>query len=260
MIDQRTKLLGVVGQNISYTLSPAIHNFSFSSLNINGVYLSFDIKEDKFRKAVDGLLEVSLGLNFTIPYKEKVMELLDEIDNQAERVGAVNTTLMRKGFNTDFLAVKSLVEEKLGTLREKECLVYGAGGAARAASFALAELGCSIMIVNRTKDRAEDLMDRIRSYGYDAKVVDSCNVADVTVNTTPDWEKFPCNESKLVIEFVYKPAETTLIKSAKNLGIEYIDGLQILVRQAMEAEKLWFNNSLPDKKVLEYLYARKLVW
>ncbi len=260
MIDQQTKLLGVVGENIGYTLSPAIHNFSFSSMNINAVYLSFDIKEDKFRKAIEGLLEVSLGLNFTIPYKERVIELLDGIDDKAEKLGAVNTTVGRKGYNTDFEAVKSLVSEKVETLEGKRCLVYGAGGAARAASFALAELGCTILLINRTKERAEELADRIRGYGYDAKTIEECHEADVTVNTTPDPEKIPCRGSKLAVEFVYKPVETTLIKSAKSLGMDSVNGIQILVRQALYAERLWFNNSIPDMKVLEYLYARKLVW
>jgi shikimate dehydrogenase len=260
MIDQNTKLLGVVGQNISYTLSPAIHNFSFSNLEINAVYLSFDIKEDKFRRAVDGLVEVAKGLNFTIPYKEKVIELLDEVDKASEMLGAVNTTMGRKGYNTDFLAVKSLVQEKVNSLDEKVCLIYGAGGASRAAAFALAELGCSLEIINRSKERAEEVADRVRSYGYEAKVVEECREAYVTVNTTPDWEKVPCNGSKLSIEFVYKPLETTLIRASRNLGIDVINGIQILVRQAMEAEKIWFNSSLPDEKVLEYLYARKLIW
>ncbi|BBG24250.1 shikimate dehydrogenase family protein [Sulfuracidifex tepidarius] len=260
MIDQQTKLLGVVGQNIGYTLSPAIHNFSFSSININAVYLSFDIKEDKFKKAIDGLLEVSLGLNFTIPYKERIIEFLDSIDDRAEKLGAVNTTVGRRGFNTDFEAVKTLVKERIDSLEGRKCLIYGAGGAARAASFALAELGCTILLVNRTKERAEELADRIRGYGYEAKVTEDCHEADVTVNTTPDPEKLPCHGSKLVIEFVYRPVETTLIKSAKSLGIDSINGIQILVRQALYAERLWFNNSVPDMKVLEYLYARKLVW
>jgi shikimate dehydrogenase len=100
-INASTKLYGLVGMEISYSLSPAIHNYVFDLLEDNSVYLAFSISEDRFEVAFKGLLEVSSGLNVTIPYKEKVIKYLRKLDPIAERVGAVNTIYMNRGYNTD---------------------------------------------------------------------------------------------------------------------------------------------------------------
>ncbi|ACP46169.1 Shikimate dehydrogenase substrate binding domain protein [Sulfolobus islandicus Y.G.57.14] len=265
-INYDTKLFGLIGKNIKYTLSPYIHNFSFTTLGINAVYLVFDLDEMKFNRIINGLLEIAEGLNVTIPYKEEVMKYLDNTDTYSTRIQAVNTIYKKGGYNTDYLAIKNLVRKKIGNMSGYECYVYGAGGAAKAAAFALSELGCSsISIVNRTNLRANELVELLNKNGYNASIKENCNSTSniVVVNSTPNPSVVPENciqKSELVIEFVYKPVETELIKNAKKYGIKYIDGLEILVNQAVEAEKIWFNKSVSDEKIIEYLYARKLVW
>lgn len=258
-INYETKLLGVVGENIFYTLSPAIHNFSFQKLGINAVYLAFDIKRADFETVFSGLVKLAYGLNITIPYKEEAMKYV-KLTREAERIGAINTIYNGYGFNTDYLAIKSLVEEKVDN-KVETCTIFGAGGASRAAIFALHDLGCSINIINRSFDKAERLSLELKEKGMEVKVNSSCQ-SDIIVNSTPNPDFVPdeCINGKLVIDFVYKPVITSLIKKAQSKGIKTINGLDILVRQAMEAERIWFGKSLNDKDVVNYLYARELVW
>ncbi|MEM3291841.1 MAG: shikimate dehydrogenase [Saccharolobus sp.] len=265
-IDYNTKIFGIIGKDINYTLSPYIHNFSFNLLGINGVYLVFDLDYTRFEKAIIGLLEIAEGLNITIPYKETIMKYLDWNDEITNKIGAANTVLKKKGYNTDYIAIISLVKKKMKNLSGFKCYIYGAGGAAKAASFSLAELGCYIKIINRTINRANELVNSLTKAGFNAVVSKDC-VEDsndiIVVNSTPDPSvvKEHCVEkSSLVIDFVYRPIETELIKKAKANNIPYINGLEILVRQAVEAQNIWFNKTVPDEKIIEYLYARKLIW
>ena len=259
-INYETKILGIVGENIPYTLSPVIHNFSFQKLGINAVYLAFDIKREDFDIVFKGLLKLAYGLNVTIPYKEIAVKYVKP-NKEVERIGALNTIFNGQGYNTDYLAVKSLLVEK-GIDKIENCTVFGAGGASRAAIFALADLGCSINIINRTLERAEKLAYELKEKGIYVKINSSCDNSDVIVNSTPNPDFVPdkCVRGKLVIDFVYKPVLTSLIKRAESQGIKTINGLEILVRQAMESEKIWFGKSLNDEEVVKYLYARKLVW
>lgn len=262
-IDYYTKLFGIIGSNISYTLSPTIHNFSFERLGINAVYLVFDIAQDKFDKVIQGLLEVGEGFNVTIPYKEKVIPYLDRVDKVAEKIGAVNTIHKKVGYNTDFLAVKNLVKEKLQQEKVTSALIFGAGGAAKAAAFALASLGSQILVINRTVDRANKLAENLRQYGYETRVISSCKGInyDVIVNSTPDPSFIPeeCIRGKLAIEFVYHPLITQFLEKALSKGMKIINGLEILISQALEAQKIWFGKSLSYKEVEEHLHARKLI-
>ncbi len=257
-IDYNTKLYGVLGKKISYTLSPAIHNFSFQTMNINAVYLAFDLDEEKFDKAMPGLLEVGSGFNVTIPYKERVVKFLDEVDETARKVGAVNTIKGKKGYNTDYLALKEIFKGR----GYYDTLVFGAGGAAKAVSVAVAEQGVNLYVYDRTKGRGESLVSYLRDMGFRASYVDNCNVNyEVVVNATPD-PSFPpdqCIKGRLAVDFVYTPVMTSFLSRAREKGMELVDGLEILVGQALEAQKIWFGRSANKDEVVKYLYARKLV-
>ncbi len=257
-VDYNTKLYGVIGRKISYTLSPAIHNYSFSVMGVNAVYLAFDLEEDKVNKAVPGLLEVGAGFNVTIPYKEKVMEFLDKLDDTAEKVGAVNTIKGKVGYNTDYLALKEILS-RYGYF---DTLVFGAGGASRAIAVAVAEEGVNLYIYDRTREKGERLASYLREKGFKASYVDHCNLSyEIVVNATPD-PSFPpdqCIKGKLAIDFVYTPVMTSFLTRAKEKGMATVDGLEILVGQALEAQKIWLGKSANKDEVVKYLYARKLV-
>ncbi len=265
-IDSSTRLCGLIGMGIRYTLSPAIHNYVFELSGFNAVYLAFDIAEEIFDKSIAGLIEITLGLNVTIPYKERIMGHIEKLDPVVSRIGAVNTIYGKTGYNTDYLAIKQLVEKKIGKLEGAECLVFGAGGAAKAASYALGDLGCSVYIVNRTRARAEELAERMRSHGYQAEAIQDCNSVkyDVILNATPDPSSIPknCIKGSLAIDLVYRPVKTQLIEVAEKKHVNIIDGLQILVRQALLSQSIWQQRDLTglEDEVVSYLYARKHVW
>lgn len=246
-VDPRTKLYSLIGRGIGYTLSPTIHNYVFRRVGVNAIYIAFDLSEEVFEKAVLGLLELCGGINVTIPYKERIISYLDRLDRIASRIGAVNTIYRRAGYNTDYEAVKSLTMERIGGLEGSGCLVIGAGGAAKASSFALGDLGCRIDIVNRTRKRAEELVERLRSGGIEARAVERCTgTYDVVVNATPDPSSLACTCTPkiLAIDLVYRPVKTELIRKTIEMGVRYITGLEILVRQALLAQGIWFERDL----------------
>ena len=258
-IDSSTALYGIIGKNISYSLSPVIHNYAFRKVNHNAVYLRFDVSEHLFETAFMGLASVSKGLNVTIPYKERALGLLEGLDSIAEKIGAVNTVKSRVGFNTDYLAIKSLVVKKIGSLSNDICLIYGAGGAARAASFSLGWLGCKVFLINRTKGRAKKLAEDLSRNGIDAEVLDGCrDRTDVVVNATPNIRIISnkCLPSSLIIDFTYGSRENDLLKRAKQEGVLFIDGISILIRQAIEAQKIWIGIELEEEEIMHYLVKK----
>ena len=257
-INYSTKLLGIIGKNISYTLSPAIHNYSFQKLGINAVYLAFDLDETKFERLTSSLLELGKGFNVTIPYKEKIIKYLDKVDFTAEKIGAVNTIKEKEGYNTDYLALKTILNET----GYYDSIIFGSGGAAKAISFAIAEEGFKVYIYDRKKEKGEKLVEYIKSKGYKAKVVENCSIEyGIIANATPDPSFIPehCIKGNIAIDFVYTPVITTFLDKARKNGLKDVNGLKILVRQALEAQKIWFGKTVNEDEVVNFLYARKLV-
>ncbi|AHC52093.1 shikimate 5-dehydrogenase [Sulfolobus acidocaldarius SUSAZ] len=258
-IDNYTRLFGLIGENIHYTISPAIHNYVFQRLGINAVYLSFDIKRDKFNVVMPGLLGVAQGLNVGIPYKQRMVKFLKDLSDEAKTIGAVNVIHELKGYNTDYTAFYTLVEERAPE-RVETCTVFGAGGAGRSSIVALGKLfGCRINIldiVDRSDTEAE-----FRNEGFNVKFVSSCGNSDIVVNATPNPDFVPdhCINSKLVIDWVYSPVNTSLIIRAKREGIRTVNGLEILIKQAVLGERIWFGRSIEEEEISKYLYEKKLV-
>lgn len=265
-IDSSTRLCGLVGMGIGYTLSPTIHNYVFDITGFNAVYLAFDIPENIFDRSAAGLIEIALGLNVTIPYKEKIMRHIEKTDPTVSKIGAVNTIYNKTGYNTDYLAIKQLVEKRIGRLSGSKCLVVGAGGAAKAASYALGDLGCNVYIINRTRSRAEELAERMKSHGYNAEVIDECSSLkyDVILNATPNPSSIPqsCIRGIAAIDLVYRPVKTHLIEVAERNKMITIDGLQVLVKQALLSQSIWQQRDLTslEDEVVRHLYAGKYVW
>ena len=188
-INSNTKLYAVVGDPIEHSLSPIMHNRAFSYLGYNAVYLAFRVKDPA--GAVTGMRALNInGLSVTIPHKVAVMAYLDEIDPIAERIGAVNTVVNREGvlygYNTDaWGAVKSLEDQAKQTpIKGAVVGILGAGGAARAIGFGLASEGARVTIINRTREKGENLA---RDLGAEFQpLTPALHLdCDVLVNTTP---------------------------------------------------------------------------
>jgi shikimate dehydrogenase len=246
-----------------------MHNAVFKALGLDYAYLAFRVRPEELKNAIAGLKALDIvGLNVTIPHKVGVIPLLDELDPLAGKMGAVNTIVNENGrltgYNTDapgFLqALKSNGIEPDG----KKMVVLGAGGAAKGISFVLAEAGASLVVLNRTLSRAEELAAQMAQfYRQDLKAMalSEANLkkalegADVLVNTTsagmvPDVGLTPVPAGLLragitVFDIVYNPRETRLLREAKAAGARIIDGLDMLVWQGALAFEIWTGRKAP---------------
>ena len=268
-ISGRTGLCILIGDPVEHSVSPQIHNAAFRKLGLNYVYVAFAVKDVK--SAVSGIRGLGIrGSSVTFPHKQNVLPLLDKLDPLAEKIGAVNTIVndhgVLTGFNTDGeAAYLSLVENGIA-LKGKKISILGAGGASRAISFTLAgkRLGNEIVIFDVINERASSLARevsaktgaRVRGAKFDRKAM-SGELADseVLINTSPVGVYPRVNESPIprelvpkgicVFDIVYNPAQTLLMKYARNKGCRTIPGIEMLVRQAGEQFRLWTGEKPP---------------
>lgn len=260
-VDSGTILYSVIGDPIRQSKSPVMMNCAFRESGINGIYTAFHIRSEQLADFVAGVRAMGIrGVNVTIPHKLDIMPLLDEIDESAQAIGAVNTIVNEGGnligYNTDGLGyVRSLKEEAEPELGGKRVLIIGAGGATRGIIYALAKEGVgSIVISNRTVERAQTLADAFSSQtdihvvGMD-KVKDACAAADIIINTTsigmyPHVEGTPIDASWLkpdtiASDLIYNPLITRFLEEAKGRGCRIHGGLGMFVYQGAYAFEYW---------------------
>lgn len=259
MISGRAMLAGVAGWPIAHSLSPALHGFWIDRLRLDAAYVPLPIEPGNFEKAVASLPLVGFkGINVTLPHKEAAFRLATHADEAARATGAANTLVFEgstvHAMNTDvpgFLA--SLDDASVGTLSGASVLVLGAGGAARAIIFALLSRGADrVVIANRTRATAEGLAD---FFGPKVLAVDWKDVpaalpaCDLLVNTTKlgmvGQDRLVIGLDKLksgatVVDIVYRPLETDLLRDARLRGHRVVDGLGMLLHQAVPAFHAWF--------------------
>ncbi len=244
--DEDASIYGLIGHNIGYSLSPALHNHFFASHGMNAVYGLFDIDPSDFESNARTLISGAAGLNVTVPYKERIIPLLDGLSEEAGMTGSVNLVFRREGHNTDYLALNKLVEGLNTDLSGKDCIIFGAGGAARTASFLFGKLGMNIVIVNRSEDRAKKLVRDLQEQGYEARQepFPSDPRAYVTrthcaVNCISSGEAaFPEIDAEYVVDFNYGDRSREFRKSLR-IPRRMISGEEILIEQAIYSQKIW---------------------
>jgi shikimate dehydrogenase len=259
----RTVLLGVIGHPITHTLSPKMHNAAFAASGLDYVYVAMDVLPEDLPAAVGGLGALGFrGFNVTMPHKEAVLPLLDELDEAARASGAVNTVVVEerglRGANTDGSGFVEAGGESGVGFEEAKVLVVGAGGAAAAIAVAvLGEGARELRILNRSRWRAEKLRDRLQE-GYPRagiSVYDATDPegaawgADVIVNATylgmEDDDPLPVPASCLVTDTaicdaVYRPGkETGFIRLARERGLRTVSGGRMLLYQGVQAQRIW---------------------
>ena len=267
-----TLLAGIFGYPIRHSISPAMHNAAFEHLGIDAVYEAWETTPDDLPAGVAALrADNYLGANVTVPHKQAVMEHLDDIDELAAGIGAVNTIVNRNGrlvgSNTDALGFINSLKGETGTsLSGLEVVLIGAGGAARAAAYALAiEQVGSLTIANRTVERARSLAEELRRASMETTAFNivapefmlACKRADLIVNSTsvgmlhgPAEGESPIPADAIspecvVYDMVYNPPDTPLLLYAEGAGAQVVGGLPMLVYQGAAAWSRWTGQEAP---------------
>lgn len=276
----RRRLAFLLGNPVDYSLSPAIHNAAFKALGLNAVYRAVRIAPDELPGAIGRLREAdALGANVTIPYKEDVLALLDDLTSQAKTVGAVNTIVVTDdgrllGANTDIEGFLAPLASRLDELRGGSALIFGAGGVARAACFALLTMmePSRITIVSRRAEQSSKLIadmvevdkcgalcaasfDDARLAVRDSRlIVNATSVGMKPDSATSVWpNSADLHAGQIVYDLVYTPTDTRLIREATAHGATTLGGMTMLIAQAAASFKLWTGRELPLDAVRDAL-------
>ncbi|MBM7691840.1 shikimate dehydrogenase [Peribacillus deserti] len=274
------ELYGVMGDPIRHSMSPDIHNDAFKRMNINADYHLFHVIPAKLEDAVNGARALKIsGFNVTVPHKTKIMPFLDEIDELAIAIGAVNTVVNRNGrligYNTDGPGFVRGIYEKLGTpLTNKRTLIIGAGGAARGIYFSLVKEGVTqIDICNRTLENAKSLIKQCpyqvasealsfeealkKIAEYDLIVQTTSAGMSPNISGLPFEIRGSLQSSALVSDIIYNPLETEFLKQAKEKGAMTHNGIDMFVYQAALAFEIWTGRT-PDTEMMRNIVVTKL--
>jgi 3-dehydroquinate dehydratase/shikimate dehydrogenase len=260
-LDQATRIFGVAGNPIAHSLSPLMQNAAFRRESVNAILLPLKAR------SVDDLLKLVrelplAGVAVTMPLKQEVLPHLATMDPLTTRIGACNTLRVGAdgkivGFNTDAAGVIRPLEKRL-KLKGARVAVLGAGGAARAAVFALAEQGAEVFIVNRTHENAQKLAKESKTKALKHELF-AKNKFDVLINSTPcgmagSKQALPIAENELnaglVFDMVYNPLETPLIKLAQERGIPVVSGMEMFVQQGARQFEIWTGKPAPQAEML----------
>lgn len=256
MIDAQTTYVAIFGNPITHSLSPQMHNAAFNHLGLNLAFLAF--KANKAAEAAVAIRTLGLrGASITIPHKEAIMEHLDEVDDVGQAIGAVNTVVAQEGrllgSNTDWLGVVRALEQ-VTELGGKRCLVLGAGGAARAAIFGLQKRGAEVCLMNRNQERGRSLAVEMNCIFVEWQSWDGLEI-ELLINATPvgmsatrDQSLISAQqlkESMVVLDMVYRPLETRLLKDAAAAGSICVSGLEMLLQQGVAQFEIWTGHEAP---------------
>lgn len=256
-----------IGFPIKTSRSPSIHNEGYKKLGIDDefIYLRAEVKPKDLKMAIDGVRGLGIrGVSVTMPHKQEVMKYLDKIDKEAKMIGAVNTIVNDNGkltgFNTDYIGALVALEKKIN-LKGKKVAVIGAGGAARAIVYGLTKKGAIVKIFNRSLDKAKSLGQEFGCEYEDLKNIGEISNMDIVINATsvgmnedksPIDKKF-LNKNQIVLDVVYTPKETRLIKEAREKGAKVILGYEMLLYQGVEQFKLYTGFDAPIDTMKEVL-------
>ncbi len=261
--------LGIIGDPIGHSLSPALHNYLLEHLNIEGEYRAYRVGKHELEDFLAAHREL-VGFNVTIPHKERIVSYLDALSPEAQRIGAVNTVKNEQGrllgYNTDSLGFL----RSLGDFSPTHAGIIGAGGAARAVAHALLQSNVTALsIYNRTRERARALAEELRRHYPDKaiSVEDNWDRVDLLVNATPvgmesDALPIPLPErlskNVLVYDIIYNSPKTKFLLEAERRGAQVMGGLDMFIYQAIEALKIWLEKSDLEEQI-EYDSLRRLL-
>lgn len=286
LIDGKTTTCGLFGYPVVHSFSPPMHNAAFQKLNLNWVYVPFAVEPQHLPQAVLAVRALKLaGVNLTVPHKETVLPLLDELSPAAKAIGAVNVIINEAGkltgHNTDGAGfTRAIKTETSFTAQGKRIIILGAGGAARAVAVQLSLEGAiEIVLVNRTVNRAEKLAQTLRGLGVMVRVLtweqpevlaETMLKADLIVQATstgmhPNIDAclplpLGCFQAgQIVCDLVYNPVQTKFLRTAQTAGATTVSGLGMLLYQGVQAFEMWTKKTAPVDVMKQVLYKQKLI-
>ena len=264
-----TKLCGLIGNPVEHSISPIIHNNLSKLKDIDMVYTTFRVEEEDVDRAIKGAYALNIvGLNVTVPHKQRVMESLVEIDPLAKAIGAVNT-LVRvkdgfKGYNTDILGLERELKDEGLTIKDKTCIILGAGGAARAITFLCASREAKkVYVINRSLDKADSIKDAVNTH-FNKSIVETLGLDEYEKISDNDCLCIQCTSVGLYpkvddviisdeafykkisagVDIIYNPSRTRFMKLCNRAGKKAYNGLKMLLYQGVCAYELWTNTTV----------------
>lgn len=262
-------IYGLLGEKLGHSLSPSIHKMIFEELNLDASYHLFEVEKTDLKDAMHRFKESGIkGMNVTIPYKICVMQYLDEISPEAAKISAVNTVFFEgdklKGFNTDYYGFGMLLKKNQIETMNKSAVILGSGGSAKAVFQYLKDNGVKdITMVSRGSSNTKNEFGGCNTVSYEElKHLDS---KDIIINCTPKGmypnigaspvEKDIIKKFKVAVDLIYNPGETVFLRYARENGIKAVNGLYMLVGQAVKSQEIWNNIKIKDS-VVENIFIK----
>jgi len=262
------KFYGLLGEKLSHSISPKIHDLVFLELKEQSTYQLFQVKRERLKEVVQGLKYLGCsGVNVTIPYKIDIMDHLDNISEEAKRIGAINTICFKgetaTGHNTDYFGFGMLLNKFNINIRNEKIVILGTGGSSKAIIQYVLDNGAS-KITLVTRNLSNTLLNKdYETIDYD--MLSKNPEGNVIINTTPvgmypKLDFSPVKENvfsgfEAAVDLIYNPFETLFLKDARENGCTTTNGLYMLVGQAIASEELWNNISI-EKQVVDIIYNK----
>jgi len=274
-ISGTTQIYGLIGDPVEHSFSPPMMNAVFSYMNLDACYLAYQVDEKKVSEAIAGIRALNFaGVNVTVPHKSAVIPYLDEVSPLAKKIGAVNTISnvkgRLKGTNTDFSGFIRSLKTLNFSPKKKTIALLGSGGSARALVAGLADAGAlRVMLHNRTAERAEKLVTEFSRY-FPLTQLEAVSLQtihetplDLLVNTTTvgmfssdlPLNLKQCRKINLLADIIYRPSQTPLLKQAKELGINAVNGIDMLLYQGCDAFTFWTGKQAPEEVMRSQLLS-----
>lgn len=280
--DGKTKVWGIIADPVEHSMSPALQNFYAERLGVNGTYVPFRVEKDEVEAALKGAHSLHIqGLSVTVPHKQRVIDYLARIDETAAAIGAVNTLVYTKegykGYNTDVPGLLCCVQEAGFPLEGRDCILIGAGGAAKAAAYMLLkEKAAKIYLLNRTVERAASMaLELNQKKGWEHKVIPLAlsdyeripegrylAVQSTTVGMDPHIGAAPIEDPAFykkisqAVDVIYTPAETEFMRRVRNAGGTAVNGLSMLIYQGLLSFELWNPGVSVDRETVREAAGR----
>lgn len=278
-INGQTQVFGIIGNPIKHTMSPRIHNSLANYFGHNLVYLPFEVEKEKVHETFRGFWAAHVkGFNVTVPFKQEIIHELIAIDEEAKQIGAVNTVKWMeegyKGYNTDINGLHHAMLSEDICLKDQDIVVLGAGGSSKSVSYLCGREGAKqVFIVNRSQESALSLIKSVQEYHPNLKMtylgLDEIHQLPekdlIAIQTTPVGMSTYANQAliesedfykRLIagIDLIYNPAKTLFMKKAEAHGAKTMNGLKMLVYQAVLAYEIWMDVKIDDSALIENIF------